>query len=162
SLLALAAALAILGLVAPAYAQTKPAAPAPAAASAANTGRITGRALEKGKDPVAFANVVVLGTRQGTMTDETGAFVIAGVPVGSYQVKLQAIGYDPVIQTVQVNAGQTAVLNFSVGATKVVKEVETIEVRAEKRIDTKSSTTKQSISAEKLKEIPVDNLSQAI
>ena len=159
SLLALAAALAILGLVAPAHAQTKPAA---AAAPAASTGRITGRALEKGKDPVAFANVVVLGTKQGTMTDETGAFVIAGVPVGSYQVKLQAIGYDPVIQTVQVNAGQTAVLNFSVGATKVVKEVETIEVRAEKRIDTKSSSTKQSISAEKLKEIPVDNLSQAI
>jgi outer membrane receptor protein involved in Fe transport len=135
---------------------------APPAPSAGNTGRISGRALERGKDPVPFANVVVLGTRQGTMTDETGAFVIPGVPVGTYQVKLQAIGYDPVIQTVQVNAGQTAVVNFSVGQTKVVKEVETIEVRAEKRIDTKSSTTKQSISAEKLKEIPVDNLSQAV
>ncbi len=141
-----------------ALAQTRPAAPS----ASATTGRISGRALERGKDPVAFANVVVLGTRQGSMTDETGAFVIAGVPVGTYQVKLQAIGYDPVIQTVQVNAGQTAVVNFTVGQTKVVKEVETIEVRAEKRIDTKSSTTKQSISSEKLKEIPVDNLSQAV
>src|SRR5262249_10124693 len=56
SLLALAAALAILGLVAPAHAQTKPAAAAAAAPAAANTGRITGRALEKGKDPVPFAN----------------------------------------------------------------------------------------------------------
>ena len=62
----------------------------------------------------------------------------------------------------QVNAGQTVIVNFSVGATKVVKEVETIEVRAEKRIDTKSSSTKQSISSEKLREIPVDNLSQAV
>jgi len=141
-----------------ALAQTRPAAPS----ASATTGRISGRALERGKDPVAFANVVVLGTRQGSMTDETGAFLIAGVPVGTYQVKLQAIGYDPVIQTVQVNAGQTAVVNFTVGQTKVVKEVETIEVRAEKRIDTKSSTTKQSISSEKLKEIPVDNLSQAV
>ena len=150
----------LLGVALTVSAQTRPAAPAPNAAT--STGRISGKATEKGKDPVSFANVVVLGTKQGTMTDETGAFVIAGVPVGTYQVKLQAIGYDPVIQTVQVNAGQTAVLNFSVGQTKVVKEVETIEVRAEKRIDTKSSTTKQSISAEKLREIPVDNLSQAI
>jgi outer membrane receptor protein involved in Fe transport len=140
-----------------ALAQSRPAAP-----GAAQTGRISGRALERGKEPVSFANVVVLGTKQGTMTDETGAFVIAGVPVGTYQVKLQAIGYDPIIQTVQVNAGETALVNFTVGQTRVVKEVETIEVRAEKRIDTKSSTTKQSISSEKLKEIPVDNLSQAV
>src|SRR5262245_17856355 len=150
-----------LALAVPAFTQTRPAAPTGAAPAAA-TGRISGRALEKGKDPVSFANVVVLGTKQGTMTDETGAFVIAGVPVGTDQVKLQALGFDPVVQSVQVNAGQTAVVNFSVGAQKVVGDVETIEVRAEKRIDTKSSTTKQSISSEKLKEIPVDNLSQAV
>jgi outer membrane receptor protein involved in Fe transport len=160
SLSVLIASVAILGLAASAHAQSKPAAPAPA--GAANTGRVTGRALEKGKEPVPFANVVILGTKQGTMTDETGAFVIAGVPVGSYEVKLQAIGYEAVVMKAQVNAGQTTVVNFDVGATKVVKEIETIEVRAEKRIDTKSSTTNQSISAEKLKEIPVDNLSQAV
>src|SRR5262245_37756374 len=155
------AVLAISGLAASAYAQSRPATPPPANA-AASSGRITGRALEKGREPVPFANVVVLGTKQGTMTDETGAFVIPGVPVGSYEIKLQAIGYEAVVMKVQVNAGQTAVVNFDVGATKVVKEIETIEVRAEKRIDTKSSTTKQSISAEKLKEIPVDNISQAV
>jgi len=156
---ALVMAAAFLAGALPALAQTRPAPPPPAA----NTGRISGRALEQGKEPVPFANVIVLGVKgAGTMTDETGAFVISGVPVGSYEVKLQAIGYEPIIQKVQVNAGQTALLNFTVGATKVVKEVETIEVRAEKRIDTKSSTTKQTISAERLKEIPVDNLSQAI
>src|SRR5258708_2345362 len=154
------AALSLVSVAATALAQTRPA--AAAAAPAAATGRISGRALEKGKDAVSFANVIVLGTKQGTMTDETGAFVIPGVPVGTYQVKLQAIGYDPIIQTVQVNAGQTALVNFAVGQSKEVTQVETIEVRAEKRIDTKSSSTKQTISAEKLREIPVDNLSQAI
>jgi outer membrane receptor protein involved in Fe transport len=177
------ASLSLLAMAVPAWPQTRPAAPAtppahPAAPAtppatppahpaapgvpASATGNISGQALEQGKDPVSFANVIVLGTKQGTMTDEKGEFIVKGVPVGSFQVKLQAIGYDPVIQTVQVNAGQTTVVKFSVGQTKVVKEVETIEVRAEKRIDTKSSSTKQSISAEKLKEIPVDNLSQAI
>ncbi len=159
-LVTLVAVLSLLAIAAPAFPQTRPAAPAPAAS--VTTGRITGRALEKGRDPVSLANVIVLGTKQGTMTDETGTFLISGVPVGTYQVKLQALGYDPIIQTVQVNAGQTAVVNFSVGVAKEVLTTETIEVRAEKRIDTKSSSTHQSISAEKLKEIPVDNLSQAI
>ena len=149
--------------VAPAPA-AKAAAPAPAAPAATGgpTGRIAGRVLERGKDPVSFANVIVLGTKQGTATDENGNFVIAGVPVGDYQLKLLATGFEPVIQSVHVNAGATTTVSFTVGAAKVVKEIETIEVRAEKRIDTKSSTTKQSISAEKLREIPVDNLSQAI
>ena len=158
-------ALSLLVLALPASAQQKAAAPPPArapGAPATAVGRISGRAVEKGKDPIAYANVIVLGTRQGAQTDENGAFVIPAVPVGSYQIKLQAIGYDAVIQTVQVNAGQTSVVTFNVGATKVVKEVETIEVHAERKIDLKSSSTKQSISAEKLQEIPVDNLSQAI
>lgn len=167
-------ALTALALALPAQAQQKsaapstapraaaPAKPAGAPATAGSVGKISGRALERGKDPVGFANVQLVDTRQGTMTDENGNFVIAGVPAGTHQIKLAAIGYDPVIQSVTVVAGQTAVVSFSVGSTKVVKEVETIEVKAEKRIDTKSTTAKQSISAEKLREIPVDNLSQAI
>jgi outer membrane receptor protein involved in Fe transport len=96
------------------------------------------------------------------MTDETGAFVIKGLPAGVHVLHAAPFGYNPVDQKVTVIAGQTAVVTFTVGEQKAVKEIETIEVRAEKRIDTKSSTTKQSISAEKLKEIPVDNLNAAV
>ncbi len=146
-------------LAVPAFAQqpVRPAAPA-----ASTFGKVSGRVTERGKDPVAFANVVVLGTKQGTMTDENGNFVILGVPVGAVQIQAQAIGFDKQVQTVQVSAGQTAIANFNFGESKVVKQMEEIEVRAEKRIDTKSSTTKQNITAEKLKEIPVDNLREAV
>lgn len=159
----------VLALALPAHAQQKPATgtparpatPAPAGAPAAAVGKVAGQVTEKGQ-PVAYANVIILGTRLGTMTDENGNFSIPGVAVGSYQVKMMATGYDPVIQQVQVNAGATSTVHFTVGAQKVVKQIDEIEVRAEKRIDTKSSSTKASISAEKLREIPVDNLSQAI
>ncbi len=180
----------MLAIALPALAQTKPATPTPAPRSAAaakpgtpartaapaattpakppvvapaggGTGKIAGHVTERG-DAVPYANVIVLGTKQGTATDENGNYVIAGIPVGNYQVKLLATGYDAVVQPVQVNAGSTSTLNFTVGSQKVVKQIEEIEVRAEKRIDTKSSTSKQSITAEKLREIPVDNLSQAV
>jgi outer membrane receptor protein involved in Fe transport len=126
------------------------------------TGRISGRVTEKGKDPVAFANIIILGTKQGTATDENGNYVLVGVPVGTVQVQVVAMGYEKTVQDVQVNAGATSTLNFSLGGSTTVKEFEEIEVRAEKRIDTKSSTTKQSITSESLKEIPVDNLRQAV
>src|ERR1043166_2515242 len=71
SLPVLLAVMALAGLAASAYAQSRPATPPPANA-AGTTGRVTGRALEKGKEPVPFANVIILGTKQGTMTDETG------------------------------------------------------------------------------------------
>jgi outer membrane receptor protein involved in Fe transport len=151
---ALAVALLVLGLPSLAYAA--------AAAAAAGTGRIAGKVLERGRDPIAYANVIVLGTKQGAQTDEEGSFVIVGVPVGEQQVKAQAIGYDPKVITVKVDAGQTATVTFDFGEQKVVKTIDEIEVRAEKRIDTKSSTTKQQITAEALKDIPVDNLREAV
>jgi outer membrane receptor protein involved in Fe transport len=126
------------------------------------TGRIAGKVFDKGKEPAASAHVTLLGTRQGAQTDEKGAFVIVGVPVGTVQVQVQALGRDKQVKTVQVNAGQTTNVEFTLGGEKITKEFEVIEVRAEKRIDTKSSTSKQNISAEKLKELPVDNIREAV
>ena len=156
SLLAATLVVALAAQAVPAFAQ----APAPAAAPA--NGRIAGKVVSKTEGPLSFANVIILGSRQGTMTDEKGQFVLVGVPVGQVQVQVQMVGYDKVVKSVQVNAGATSTLDFELGTSKVVKEIEEVEVRAEKRIDTKSSTTKQTISGEKLKEIPVDNLKDAV
>jgi outer membrane receptor protein involved in Fe transport len=147
-------------LTATAYAQQKPVTK-PAATGGALTGSISGKVLN-GKDGIPYANVLVVGTKLGALTDENGSFVIRLVPVGTVQVRVAALGYETQTQTVQVNAGVSSVANFTVGESKPVKQVDEIVVTAEKKIDTKSSTTKQSISADRLREIPVDNLSQAI
>ena len=146
----------------PAAPVAKPAAPvaAPKAATSA-FGRVAGKVTARG-EAVPFANVIVLGTKQGTQADENGNYVLVGVPVGEVQIRAMATGYDPSVQRVTVNAGATVTLNFAFGEQRVVKELPTIEVSAQKRIDTKSSTTKQTITADKLKEIPVDNLREAV
>jgi len=142
----------------------KPAASAPAPArpgapAGAASGTISGKVKGEG---AGFANIIILGSRQGAQTDETGNFVIRGVPVGEQQVKVQQVGFDAQTKTVTVNAGAVTTVEFDLGSSKVVKQIEEIEVRAEKRIDTKSSTTKQSISGEKLRELPVDNIREAV
>jgi outer membrane receptor protein involved in Fe transport len=153
---------------APKAAPAQPAAPRPAAAapkaaapSTSAYGKIQGRVTARG-EPIPFANVTVPSTRQGTQADDNGNYVIVGVPVGPTEVRAIATGYDAQKQTVVVSAGATATLNFTFGEQKIVKELETIEISAQKRIDTKSSTTKQTITADKLKEIPVDNLREAV
>ena len=139
-----------------------PAFPQGASPGTSGVGRVTGKVTDKGGDPIAFANVIILGTKQGTQTDENGNYVLVGVPVGTAQIQVQPLGYDKQIHAVQVSAGSTTTLNLSFGQSKIVKELEEIEVRAEKRIDVKSSTTTQSISAEKLRELPVNDLRAAV
>jgi outer membrane receptor for ferrienterochelin and colicin len=144
----------ILGSSATAFAQTP----------AAGTGTISGKVTEKGgKEPVGYANVIVLGTKQGAQTGEDGLFTIRSVPPGTYQVKVLGMGYTPVTMTVTVNAGQTAKLDADLGGgQQVVKQIEEITVTAQKLIDTKTSSTKQLVSSEALKDLPVENLQQAI
>src|SRR5262245_60787727 len=153
--LALTSALSISSI---AFAQTKCEVPA----VGGGTGKIVGKVTERGKDPIGCANIVLLGANRRALTDDDGTLVNPCVPDGPLPVRVQEVGHGKLDQQVTVNAGQTVTVDFNFGEAKTVKTLEEIEVRAEKRIDTKSSTTKQTITAEKLKELPVDNLREAV
>ncbi len=131
-------------------------------AHAQATGTVTGKVLA-GKEAGGFANVIILGTRRGAQSDDAGNFVITGVPVGSYQLKVQLTGYEPKTVAITVNSGSNPVGVINVGAEqKVVKDFETFEVKATKLIDTKSSGTVQKIGGQTLKDLPIENLQQAV
>src|SRR5262249_30756926 len=111
-------ALPLLAMASAALAQTRPAAPSaaaprPAAIAAANTGSISGRVLENGKTPVPYANVQVTDLHTGALTDETGAFIIKGLPAGVHTLKASPLGYSAAVQNVTVIAGQTAAVTFT-------------------------------------------------
>jgi outer membrane receptor for ferrienterochelin and colicins len=58
----------------------------------AQTGRISGTVTDSAKTPLVGAQVGVVGTRLGTMTDATGRFSIGGINAGTYEVRVQRIG----------------------------------------------------------------------
>ncbi len=134
-------------------------APQPAFAQAMGT--VKGRVME-GKQPGAYANVVVLGSRRGGATDDDGYFTIPNVPVGAYTLKVQLTGFEPKSLAITVNAGVNDVGTITVGGSKVVKEIAEVRVTAERMIDTKSSTTKQTVSGQSLQDLPVENLREAV
>ncbi|HUQ80233.1 MAG TPA: carboxypeptidase regulatory-like domain-containing protein [Gemmatimonadaceae bacterium] len=89
-------------------------APAPLAAQA--TVSITGRVTAAGR-PIGDAQVGVKDREtnqvRGTRTSADGDYTIVGLQPGSYDVKVQRIGFAPVSQEVRLLVGQRATLNFT-------------------------------------------------
>ncbi|MGH7621409.1 MAG: carboxypeptidase-like regulatory domain-containing protein, partial [Gemmatimonadaceae bacterium] len=73
------------------------------------TGRIAGTVTQAGTGmPVGNATVLVVGTRLGTQTADSGTYVLARVPAGSVRLRFQRIGFTPVEHDVVVTVGATA------------------------------------------------------
>jgi hypothetical protein len=86
-------------------------------AKRAPTGRISGKSVVKDRGLwLPFANVIVLGTRLGVMSDVTGSFVLSGVPIGPQRLACQAIGYERDTMDVMVRQGATTYVTIMVPA----------------------------------------------
>jgi hypothetical protein len=74
---------------------------------ASDLGVIEGRVTNRDGSPVASANLVVVEARRGAIADETGFFRILGVPAGRWQMRVQALGYPSLADTVVITGGDT-------------------------------------------------------
>ena len=59
------------------------------------TGKIEGTVTDQAGVPLANAQVFVVGTSFGAVTNDKGYYFINNVPVGAYTVRAQFIGYAP-------------------------------------------------------------------
>ena len=93
----------------------------PPLAAQTGTGSIRGRVTRAGQGGggVAGAQVFVVSTRVGAVTDADGRYSFTGVPAGTQTVRVRALGFHPIDQTVEVSAAQIATLDFSVTAAVV-------------------------------------------
>ena len=78
------------------------------------TGTITGQVIDSAtRQPIAGVNVVVEGTRLGTITRDDGTFTIGGVPAGTHTIRARRIGYGSVPMVVNVSDGATVSVAFA-------------------------------------------------
>ena len=78
------------------------------------TGSVYGRVFDfTTKQPIPFANVLVVGTNFGAATNVDGLFKIENLPVQTYQIRASVIGYNTQIKTdVVVQTGKPSEANF--------------------------------------------------
>ncbi len=76
-------------------------------------GTIKGKVVDQSGAPVAFANVLVVGTTLGASADVNGDYVIQGAPAGTHVLRTSAVGYRPVDVRVTVNNNETTSQDFT-------------------------------------------------
>ena len=97
----------------------------PAVALAQNTGKLSGVVTDADTgEPLPGANIVLGATLLGTASDIDGNYFVIGVPVGTYDVTASFVGYQAqTIADVEINAGYTRELNFSLAAGAELEEI---------------------------------------
>jgi TonB-linked SusC/RagA family outer membrane protein len=78
----------------------------------APTGTVTGVVTSPTGEPIVGAQVLIVGTQRGTVTNARGTFILARVPAGARQVRVVSLGYRSETQAVQVTDGGTATVEF--------------------------------------------------
>ncbi len=94
-------------------------------------GIIRGKVLNPvNNEPVAFANVLVLNTELGAITDENGSYEITNIPPGLYNVRASFVGYKTsTAYEVQVTLARPVQLDFSL--TEDASELSEVVVSSE-------------------------------
>jgi len=95
--------------------------PLPVAAQARGT--VAGTVIDQATNaPLSGVQISIAGTQLGTITTIEGRFVIVNVPAGTREVRATMIGYSAGVETVQVSAGETTTVNFSLATSAVALE----------------------------------------
>ncbi|MBU2689851.1 MAG: TonB-dependent receptor [Candidatus Eisenbacteria bacterium] len=127
-------------------------------------GSIVGRVADDEGNPVAYAQVVVLGQSWGAMGIQDGTYIIKNVNVGTYDLKVMMMGYeDKTITGVVIRDGENTKVDFKIKRTLVDIDLEEVVVKGRRQqLIKKESAQGHNISSDQLTNLPVDELEEAI
>ena len=128
----------------------------------AQAGSIAGRVTEdKSGRPVEQAQVNIVGTTIGSLTNSEGRYSLRGLRAGAYQVRVLRVGFAESKQNVTVT-DQAATANFSLVTVAVSLEpVVTTATGAQRRIEIGNATANISVAAV-VESAPIANLNDLL
>ncbi len=120
----------------------------------AQNANIRGFVYEKATgEPSIFTSVILAGTKYGVQTDVNGYFSITKLPAGTYNLKVIALGFDTISQSVSVKDGEIKSLKlFAEKGSVKLKEVSISADKQEATTEVRTSVNK--ITPKEIKQIP--------
>ena len=96
-------------------------------AQASKTGTLTGTVFDEKGIPVPNVEVAISKVSRTTRTDSAGKYILALIPVGSYDVAFRPVSYAPMVFTLDITPGDTTDAEVKMNAvpqpmTKVIVE----------------------------------------
>jgi hypothetical protein len=127
------------------------------------TGKIEGTVTDQAGVPIANAQVFVVGTSFGAVSNERGYYFINNVPVGTYAVRGQFIGYAPSeVRGVRVQGGQTITVPVRMQSSAVVLTGVTVTAQATPLVPRDQVTSKSIVAGDLVDRLPVDDVRSII
>ena len=91
------------------------------------TAKLAGVVADADGNPLVGANVVVEGSNLGAATDELGRYYILDVPVGTYDLRAEYIGYTTIVESgVRTSVGFTTTVDFNLDVAAVAGQAVTV------------------------------------
>ncbi len=118
-------------------------------------------------DPLVGANVHLVGTAFGGVTDLEGAYKVTNIPVGSYRLRVSYVGYKSRERDVTIHEGETITFNANLPADVIEGSEVVVTGQARGQVaainqQLTSKTIVNVISEEKIQELPDANAAEAI
>jgi hypothetical protein len=122
-------------------------------------GKVEGTVADQAGVPIANAQVLIVGTSFGTVTNEKGYYFFNNVPVGTYTVRAQLIGYAPAeVRGVRVLGGQTITTDIKLESSAVQVTGVTVTAAANPLVPRDQVTSKSIVSGDFVNDLPVDDM----
>ncbi|HEX7079132.1 MAG TPA: TonB-dependent receptor [Candidatus Eisenbacteria bacterium] len=133
-----------------------------AGSARAQTGTITGKVVDDSGAPLPNASVIILGKNMGGSSNAEGKYTIIKVPVGMFTIRALMVGKTPVEKSVAVDANRATTVDFQlIDAAIKIKGIE-VTAQIKTAIRKKDSSTRQIVTSEDLRSLPVDSYKDAI
>jgi outer membrane receptor protein involved in Fe transport len=136
----------------------------PAVLQAQATGKLQGRITDAATgQPIAGAQIAIMGTRLGNISNPEGFYFVNNVPAGVHDIQAQFIGYQSItVRTQRVLAGQTITVDFKLTASAV--QIAALEIIGETQplVPRDQVGSKNIVTGQTVEELPVDDVNQII
>ena len=129
---------------------------------AQTSGKLAGRILDDGGNPMVGANVLIEGTTQGAATDFDGYYVIINVRAGIYNVRIGYLGFkSQIFENVRISPDKTTTLDATL-LPEVIEGEEVVVVAQKPLVEFNQTSTVSSINKEEIKSLPVQTLDEIV
>jgi TonB-dependent SusC/RagA subfamily outer membrane receptor len=130
--------------------------PLGALAAQQEVGTVSGRVTQPGGVPLVAAQVFIVGSTLGTVTDTGGHYVILRVPAGAHSVRVQRIGFQPMTIAVTVVGGNRHEVDFDLKAAVLALDQVVVTGTAGAARMREVGNSISQINVEKSQDIPVN------